>query len=178
MDENKSYYNWDLKEIATSIIEENKNVTEIYLFGSRAYNTGSLRSDIDILIVAEVEIPDVLFRDRINKKYPPVDLFVTVNKLNARSLMNGSVLNKREQYSTIIEQIDAVLLWKKGDGFSDGFTGWAQLTQKSIDFKMSILPSYPIPDIKETVNDVMQKLNESNIEAFFLAQIVLKWLVQ
>jgi len=42
--------NWDLKEIIAAITSRFNNILKIYLLGSRAYKTNSLRSDIDLLV--------------------------------------------------------------------------------------------------------------------------------
>ena len=41
---------WNLKEVVKYLIQRFPSILEIYLFGSRAYKTGSLRSDIDLLV--------------------------------------------------------------------------------------------------------------------------------
>ncbi len=103
----------DLKE-AIIPITELEGVLEIYLFGSRAYKTGSLRSDIDILVYA----PDGLRADDINevmKLENALDVFETVDKRYARSLCNDSKLIRND----IVKTLDAILLWSKDNGFDE-----------------------------------------------------------
>ena len=66
---------WNLKEIIDRIISHHIEVQEIYLFGSRAYNTGSLRSDIDLLVIANAQIPLPSINEWLHDEFPPVDLF-------------------------------------------------------------------------------------------------------
>ncbi len=89
-------------------------VQEIYLFGSRAYRTGSLRSDIDILIYA----PDGVRQSDADELFEfenALDIFETVDKKHARSLVNDS----RIRWDDLLHKIDAVLLWDRNHGYAD-----------------------------------------------------------
>ena len=57
----------DLKELIKPLTEIEK-IKEIYIFGSRAYNTGSLRSDIDILIYAPEGVTQYEMTNIIKKR--------------------------------------------------------------------------------------------------------------
>jgi len=41
---------YDLKALLGKLVEEQPNIEVVYLFGSRAYQTGSPRSDCDLLV--------------------------------------------------------------------------------------------------------------------------------
>lgn len=41
---------YNLKELLAKVVGGQPGIEEIYLFGSRAYSTGSLRSDCDLLV--------------------------------------------------------------------------------------------------------------------------------
>lgn len=47
---------WNLKVIINDLIDKYSEIEAIYLFGSRAYNTNSMRSDIDLLAVVSEPI--------------------------------------------------------------------------------------------------------------------------
>lgn len=159
---------YNLKEIVNTITRLVDTVEDVYLFGSRAYKTCSLRSDIDLLIISNIDIPDIPLRDEVHQLYPPVDLFISTNYKSAKSMMNGSVLNLRKQYDSIINQIDAILLWSRESGFNDeGFYDWNQNTKKDADFKMSILPSYPVTDVNKNICNILQGLHNAGIYTFF-----------
>lgn len=102
----------DLKEAIVPITQLD-GVLEIYLFGSRAYETGSLRSDIDILVYAPNGIRPYDI-DNIMDQEEALDVFETVDKKNARSFANDSRLNRDD----IVKALDAVMLWSKDNGFS------------------------------------------------------------
>lgn len=103
----------DLKEAIIPITKLD-GVLEIYLFGSRVYKTGSLRSDIDILIYAPNGIRADSILNVMNRE-DALDVFETVDKKNARSFANDSRLNRND----IVHTLDAVLLWSKDKGFNE-----------------------------------------------------------
>ncbi len=130
----------DLKSEINKLINKYKQISAIYIFGSRAYNTGSLRSDIDLLIVA---------REHIHLHYEQIvdsaiDLFLTVDKKIVTNSLNGSFLTLRNnEFTDIIKQIDAKLLWDSKSGFEqkniDDYG--EQKIRIGVDFKPSILPN-------------------------------------
>lgn len=119
-------------------ISEINEVEEIYIFGSRAYCTGSLRSDIDILVYA----PNGLRKDSINhimESEESLDIFKTFDKVTATSFTNDSFLKRDD----LISALDAKLLWSKENQFDSNIENYKEIkVLKNIDFKTSILPSY------------------------------------
>ncbi len=119
------------------------SVESVYLFGSRAYRTGSTRSDVDILIYSpDEEIPDdcllELFKDE-----PALDLFLTRDLRDAKSVINSSHIFKED----LIKVIDAVLVWSKSEGIIHSAIeklGTIRV-RKGIDFQYSRLPLQPDP---------------------------------
>lgn len=127
----------NLRELIKPLTEI-ENIEEIYIFGSRAYNTGSFRSDIDILIY----VPEGVVHElpQIIKKEKALDIFETTDKIEAHSFANGSRLKRDD----LIKTLDALLLWRRKDGFNEDvlhrFLSIKIL--RDYDFKMSYLPSY------------------------------------
>ena len=113
-------------------------VEEIYLFGSRAYKTGSRRSDIDILVYAPKGVrQDEVLPIMENEK--ALDIFETIDKKSARSFANDSRLSRRD----LIKALDAILLWTKEGYIESNITKHAkQKFLMDYDFKMSIMPLY------------------------------------
>lgn len=120
-------------------LTEIEGIKEIYLFGSRAYNTGSLRSDIDILVyapdgVTQYEITQIIEKEKA------LDIFETTNKTEARSFANDSRLKRND----LIKTLDAILLWERKEGFNENALCRFQTINilRNYDFKMSCFPSY------------------------------------
>lgn len=133
----------NLRDLIYKISKIN-NVKEIYIFGSRAYETGSLRSDIDILVYA----PEGLRRDEIMpiiEMEKALDIFKTTNKIEAESFANDSWIRRDD----IVATLDAKLLWSKEKGESSLMDRYQEIkVQRDIDFKMSHIPSYSDEEIK------------------------------
>ncbi len=165
---------WQLKDIIgyirEKILEKTKiEIKEVYLFGSRAYKTGSLVSDIDLLVVADRPFPANI-NEEIHAVYPCVDLFLTTDYKLAHSIMNGSVICFNEgkwAYKDIIDQLDAILLWSSGNGFSTSFDDWEQRSAIGVDFSMSIIPSNVTAVGNVDVNKYIQKLKKEGIITYY-----------
>lgn len=128
----------NLKDLIRPLIQIDK-IEEIYIFGSRAYNTGSLRSDIDILIYAPEGVTQYEMTNII-KKEKALDIFETTNKTEAHSFANDSRLKR----DNLIKTLDALLLWERKDGFKEDVLCRFQTINilRDYDFKMSCMPSY------------------------------------
>lgn len=170
----EEYENWNLEEIVNFLINENSSIQKIYLFGSRGYDTGSLRSDIDILVISEKAIGDLPLRDNIHHVYPPLDLFISTDNKTARSLANGSVLNLRSNYTDIVEQIEGKLLWDKQNNFNENISRYRiQKTKKNIDFRMTIIPN-PDNSLHDDLNKCLNKITNTGFRPFFSGKNVLE----
>lgn len=133
----------NLRELVYKISEIDK-IEEIYIFGSRGYETGSLRSDIDILVYA----PSGLRRDEvmpIMEEEEALDIFKTTNKTEAESFANDSWLKRDD----IVADLDAKLLWSRTNGESTLMERYKEImVLKDIDFKMSYMPMYSDAEMK------------------------------
>lgn len=125
----------DLKTHIESLSKIN-SVLEIYLFGSRAFKTGCLSSDIDILIYFDSREGidnDALLNVRDTEH--ALDLFKTHDKTYAESLCNGSHITD----SHLISALHARLLWTKETGYNEEVLNSFRRIEvlENIDFKMS-----------------------------------------
>lgn len=158
---------WNLKEIIERIIKKHPKIQEIYLFGSRAYNTGSLRSDIDLLAFSDGNpIPQSEINAWLPFAYPLVDLFWTYDKQIAQSAANGSAIRCREEYKDIIDQIDAIKLWDTQNGFME-FDRWNQVTLAEQNFKLSVIPTYSLQSAGQNIHEALESLERSGIKSYF-----------
>ena len=131
----KDIITFNLKDFLSKLVEKFPAINSCYLFGSRAYETGSLRSDIDILVYTEKPLKQAQVT-RFCEYYKPIDLFETSDNKTAKSLTNGSAVYDKEN---LIKKLDAILLWKRESGFiNDSFHKHEIL--KNADFIPSILP--------------------------------------
>lgn len=162
---------WNLKEIITAIHMHHKEISQIYLFGSRSYKTNSLRSDIDLLAITDMPIADVDINAWLHDEYPPVDLFCSYDSIVAKSVTNGSCISFNPKnprgYKDLPDQLDAKLLWTKEADFSNQYSDWDQRTLNGIDFPMSIIPSLPVTNSSEMVNKALASLEASGIKTYY-----------
>lgn len=162
---------WDLKVVVEEIVSHHKEIEEIYLFGSRAYNTGSLRSDIDLLAFAEGRpMPQAAINAWLHDAFPPVDLFWTYDKHIATSAVNGSFIRFRTDnqagYKDIVEQIEAIPLWDSQKGFAEG-DYWIQETLSDCEFPMSVIPDYSTMDAGTSITDALAVLERTGVKTYF-----------
>jgi hypothetical protein len=151
---------WNLKEIISELTKAFPTIKEVYLFGSRAYKTNSLRSDIDLLIFSENIIPANKIFDWITSNYNPIDIFKTIDKKNAESAINGSILFLRNGFTDLPTQLDAILLWKSDSNFSDTYEDWDQLTRKGVRHEATY--AYMPYTITDAINDYDKYLSEND----------------
>ena len=84
---------------------------DAYLFGSRRYRTGSIRSDIDILIFLDGRITESQARE-IWELEPYLDIFQNISG-NAQSIVNESVIVAPD-WRELIQMLDAIPLYIAG----------------------------------------------------------------
>lgn len=166
---NSSFLTWNLKEIIEALSVKHSEIEEIYLFGSRAYKTGSFRSDIDIIAVTNAAIAPAAVNEWLHDKFPPVDLFLSYDKTIATSVVNGSVVAYRNdgRNEDLFQQLDAILLWKREGGFSESYLNWNIQTANNVTFQMSIIPSYPMLNFDETLKKALANLEASGVKTYF-----------
>lgn len=95
----------DLKDIIDELIKKFDQITEVFLFGSRAYRTNSTRSDIDLIIRSKELIAPEDLRS-VYDKYEFCDLFYG-SEDSINSVVNGSSISRKK----LIKTLDAIKLW-------------------------------------------------------------------
>jgi predicted nucleotidyltransferase len=155
---------WNLRDIIRALVTEAPEIEEVYLFGSRAYNTGSFRSDIDLLVRASEPLRQASLTGWVHENFPPVDLFETLDMRVARSLMNGSAVMAKT--GDLVAQLDARLLWRRDAGFDGEFQMWDQFTVTGINFAMTVLPL--APNIVELAGNFTRRLSDEGYPSVFL----------
>jgi len=91
---------YDLALLAENLAEAIPEITELYLFGSRARGTKSIRSDVDVLVIAIKHIQPRLLREFSFKNCEALDLF-TVDRGKATSSQNESFIEAEDQPSLL-----------------------------------------------------------------------------
>lgn len=140
----------NLKALLKLLTKRERAITEVYLFGSRAYGTGSLRSDCDLIVRAEphAAIKSSELRDFALEKCRALDLFLCT-EARATSVANDSFVYSSD-FEGLIDKLDAVKLWTRSEGFQDfSFPhsgSWTFEVSEAIDFQMTALPNEYLAD--------------------------------
>lgn len=115
-------------------------IDSVYIFGSRRYETGSTRSDIDILLTTTSRIQPAKLRDFTLEHSTALDLFI-LDDGKAISVANESYI-EAENNDALINKVDAVLLYDRHNGASPELTRRKQVeVDKRINHKLTSLPN-------------------------------------
>ncbi|PLY00584.1 MAG: hypothetical protein C0623_06910 [Desulfuromonas sp.] len=135
--------NIDLESIISVLTGKFDNIESVYLFGSRRFESGSTRSDIDILITTNKRIKPYMLRDFSMKFCPALDIFILEDG-KAVSVTNESFIGA-ESNESIIQMLNAVMLFDRDIGKSDFLKSMTALELDSrVDHKPTTLPNSSI----------------------------------
>ncbi|WP_423488733.1 nucleotidyltransferase domain-containing protein [Mycobacteroides sp. PCS013] len=101
-----------LRETLLQLLNQLGVSADVYLFGSRRYKTGSVRSDIDLLLVAPRGLGSEDL-EAIRYLEPYLDVFEVIGGV-ARGLVNDSRINAID-FEQLVSMVDAVQLLSGGE---------------------------------------------------------------
>lgn len=134
-------------------------VSEIYLFGSRRHQTGSLRSDIDLLVIPADNIRPSDLRAEVTNRCKALDFFI-LERGTARSVVNDSYISALDN-EAIISRCDAVRVWSAGSGFEEGAKVFAnQSFAEHVDFRQTVMPNIVI---QMSYSDLQRSLGQRGL---------------
>lgn len=138
---------YNLKQLLTLLVQEQPEIQELYMFGSRAYGTQSLRSDCDILVRPSdrSHLKSGEFRDFALKHCRALDFFI-VEGGRAVSCMNDSFV-RATIFEELINRLDAVCLWDAEEGFSELAVPWVFQVGAAVDFAATVLPDSNVGEL-------------------------------
>ncbi|NKK82039.1 nucleotidyltransferase domain-containing protein [Rhizobium leguminosarum] len=142
---------YDLKELLVRLLQNQQDIEEVYIFGSRAYGTGSIRSDCDLLvrIPQTKNVKSSELREFAIKNCAALDFFICPDS-RAVSCSNDSFVYAAT-FGELTEKLDAVLLWSKRAGFGDfAFSNsgsWIFTVTENMDFVMTVLPDGHVTEL-------------------------------
>jgi predicted nucleotidyltransferase len=147
----KRILDYDLRSLLSELVIREHGILELFLFGSRAYGTGSLRSDCDVLVRADprAHVKASSLRDFALEVCPALDLFLCT-EARAVSVANDSFVYAAG-FEELVKRLEAVKLWDRKTGFADfafPISGdWNFQTAGQVDFMPTVLPDGLIADI-------------------------------
>lgn len=134
---------YDLKALLERLLNEQPSIERIHVFGSRAYGTGSTRSDCDLLIEFDQSknLKPSDLREFSLSHCAALDFFGVVGG-RATSCSNDSFV-VADSVDELILKLDAKTVWNKHDGFHKSpfnSTSWEFETRSFVEFVPTNLP--------------------------------------
>ncbi|MES9947266.1 MAG: nucleotidyltransferase domain-containing protein [Candidatus Thiodiazotropha sp.] len=130
---------YDLAQLAEDLGKEIPEITELYLFGSRARGTKSTRSDADVLVISSAYIQPQVLREYSSEHCEALDLFV-VDGGKATSSQNESFIEAVD-FPALLERLGAVKIWSRESGREAANIQWRFTVKEGVEFSPSVLPS-------------------------------------
>lgn len=130
---------YDLALLAESLADEVPDISELYLFGSRARGTKSIRSDVDVLVVATKHIQPRLLREFSFKNCEALDLFI-VDGGKATSSQNESFIEADDQPS-LLTLLGAIKIWSRAEGRAKADIEWRFKVREEVEYPATALPN-------------------------------------
>ena len=143
---------YDLARLAEDLGKAVPEITELYLFGSRARSTKSTRSDADVLVVSNTYIQPQALRKYSSEHCEALDLFI-VDGGKAISSQNESYI-EADDFSDLLEKLGAVKIWSRTSGREAANIQWRFTVKEGVEFLPSVLPNATLPD-KRTDNPIL-----------------------
>ncbi|MAM34955.1 MAG: hypothetical protein CMH28_07770 [Micavibrio sp.] len=156
---------FDLEAIIKILAGKFPDIENVYLFGSRRFETGSSRSDIDILITTANRIKPSLLRDFTLEHSTALDLFILENG-KATSVANESYIEASNN-DELVKSVNAVLLYDRATGKSAELEKRKKVeVDKRINHELTSLPNgtaeyYEISALKK----YFKRANENGLTA-------------
>lgn len=133
---------FDLAALSEDLAAEIPQVSELYLFGSRAGGTKSTRSDADVLVVASSYIQPQKLRKFSAEHCKALDLFL-VDDSKATSSQNESYI-VASNFAELVSTLGAVKIWSREHGRTAANIEWRFKVRDEVDFIPTSLPNAAI----------------------------------
>ncbi|MBD1870850.1 nucleotidyltransferase domain-containing protein [Cyanobacteria bacterium FACHB-471] len=142
-----THVKYNLKLLLSELVDEQVSIAELWMFGSRAYGTQSLRSDCDILVrVKQGEyVKASALRDFALTQCRALDFFIAEGG-RAISCMNDSYV-WADAFEELVEKLDALLLWSAQDGFTEPPVSWVFEVGGTVNFAATVLPDGSVGEL-------------------------------
>jgi hypothetical protein len=137
----------NLKVLLETLVVSQNGIDSLYLFGSRAYGTGSHRSDCDILvgILPGKHVKSSELRDFAMEHCSALDFFIATGG-HAISCMNDSFVYA-DSFDELVKRLDAVLMWDRDNGFREVPFEWVFEASAFVDFIPTCLPNASVTEL-------------------------------
>lgn len=132
------YREFDLAALSEDLGKEIPEISELYLFGSRAHGTRSNRSDADVLVVTKGHIKPLQLREFSEEHCEALDLFI-VDGGKAISAQNESYI-EAVNLASLLRELGAIKIWSRGSGRQPADIQWRFRVKVGVEFPHTMLP--------------------------------------
>src|SRR5580658_3217093 len=141
---------YDLKDLLTRLLRAQPAIERIHAFGSRAYGTGSKRSDCDLLVEFDQtkHLQSSELRDFSLSHCPALDFFIAIGG-RSPSCSNDSFVAAASVHE-LIEKLDAKPVWDRHSQFHNSpfnSTMWEFETGSLVEFVPTSLPDGSVSEM-------------------------------
>ncbi len=154
-------HEYDLAKLAEDLSQKNPEITELYLFGSRARGTQSTRSDADVLVISSGHIKAHKLREFSAMHCDALDLFV-VDGAKAVSSQNESFI-EADDLTSLLKMLGAVKIWSRSSGREAANIEWRFYIKEGVDFVPTVLPNAHLTQARENATIEAGKLTIKQI---------------
>ena len=168
---------YDLAKLAEDLASEILEVSELYLFGSRARGTKSIRSDVDVLVVTTKHIQPRTLRDFSFKNCAAFDLFI-VEGGKATSSQNESFI-ETDDLPSLLKLVGAIKIWSRVEGRAKANIEWRFKVRDDVEYPATALPNIhvkngsqtaaPLDPSRLTLKEIIGSLTTSQLWSLCLA---------
>ena len=130
---------YDLATLSEDLAQKIPEITELYLFGSRARGTKSTRSDADVLVISSGYIKPKQLREFSAEHCDALDLFI-VEGGKAVSSQNESFI-EADDFPELIQLLGATKIWSRSSGREAANIEWRFHINERIEFEPTVLPN-------------------------------------
>ena len=139
---------YDLATLAEQLADTTPEVNELYLFGSRARGTKSIRSDVDVLVVTAKHIQPHLLREFSFKNCAALDLFI-VEGGKATSSQNESFI-ETDDLPALLKLLGAIKIWSRAEGRAKANIEWRFKVREDVEYPATALPNIHVKNESQT----------------------------
>lgn len=131
---------FDLEAAVNVLVGKFHEIREVFIFGSRRFNTDSARSDIDLLIILDGRIKPSIIRGFLIEYSTALDLFILENG-RATSVANESYISDKNN-DELVKKLSAVKIFDREIGKTPEFEKYTTLDlDDEIIHKLTALPN-------------------------------------
>jgi predicted nucleotidyltransferase len=170
---NEMKVEYDLAALAEDLARTIPEISELYLFGSRAHGTKSIRSDVDVLVVSDGHVKPQQLRDFSSRNCEALDLFI-VDGSRAVSSQNESFI-EADSFQNLLMVLSAIKIWSRNEGRAQAGIEWRFKIRDDVKYPATALPNttvvkaasraHPLDPSRLTVGEIFSSMTAGQLWA-------------